>query len=254
MAEPPTQEPGSTPQQADTIAPGVWVILKGLKSRADLNGADAKVIEWVEDVGRWAVKVLGSNEGIRVKADNIEVPKEEHKKPQDNEEEEVDEGEEGEEGEDEEDEEDDESDGSDVVDLDVDDEAAVTIDIHHEPDERLGMDFSGEDDLTITHVVKGSPAHRAGGRRLTGRRVSHINGIEVTTLADAAAAMAKNNPVRVQVEPIEVVRVPEVADPPKEVRFKIPAFAPLNPNMPITFRVKDNTMFYEVSGKPRPPL
>ena len=45
--------------------------LLGLQSRSDLNGKQARILQWIEDKGRWAVQVDGSKELVRVKPDNL---------------------------------------------------------------------------------------------------------------------------------------------------------------------------------------
>ena len=50
---------------------GQWVVLCGLVSRPDLNGVDARLLEEVPSVGRWALHVLHTSERFRVKCANI---------------------------------------------------------------------------------------------------------------------------------------------------------------------------------------
>ena len=51
---------------------GDYAELLGLQSRADLNGKQVRILQWVEDKGRWAVQVVaGTKELMRVKPDNL---------------------------------------------------------------------------------------------------------------------------------------------------------------------------------------
>ena len=43
----------------------------GLQARADLNGREVRVLQWVDARARWAVSVVGSDERILVRAQNL---------------------------------------------------------------------------------------------------------------------------------------------------------------------------------------
>lgn len=49
------------------------VVLQGLQSRADLNGACGKIIKWDGLSGRFIVAVDGAEQGIKVKATNLSI-------------------------------------------------------------------------------------------------------------------------------------------------------------------------------------
>lgn len=60
--------------QADTPMPfekNATVSLAGLQGRADLNGEQGTLLQWVADKGRWAVKMNGSGESLLVKTENL---------------------------------------------------------------------------------------------------------------------------------------------------------------------------------------
>eukprot|EP01065_Artemidia_motanka_P047054 TRINITY_DN7276_c2_g1_i1.p1 TRINITY_DN7276_c2_g1~~TRINITY_DN7276_c2_g1_i1.p1 ORF type:complete len:911 (+),score=195.74 TRINITY_DN7276_c2_g1_i1:54-2786(+) len=72
-----TQASGSGTDGQHRFTIGQWVRLRGLEARAELNGCDARVLEWCSEAGRWAVRVLGSAECVRVRARNLDVVGEE---------------------------------------------------------------------------------------------------------------------------------------------------------------------------------
>lgn len=53
------------------LAAGIRARISGLNGRADLNGKEAEVLHFAEEAGRWAVHVLGTGEGVRVKPANL---------------------------------------------------------------------------------------------------------------------------------------------------------------------------------------
>jgi len=55
----------------DELAPGVHVVIQGLKSRADLNGKAAEVLSWEEVSERWLVQLEGSEERVRCRPENL---------------------------------------------------------------------------------------------------------------------------------------------------------------------------------------
>ena len=59
------------PARAPELKPSALARIQGLQSRADLNGAEVTLLEFASDAGRWAVKVCGRSESIRVKPDNL---------------------------------------------------------------------------------------------------------------------------------------------------------------------------------------
>eukprot|EP01062_Namystynia_karyoxenos_P045178 TRINITY_DN33510_c0_g2_i1.p1 TRINITY_DN33510_c0_g2~~TRINITY_DN33510_c0_g2_i1.p1 ORF type:complete len:516 (+),score=180.43 TRINITY_DN33510_c0_g2_i1:75-1550(+) len=62
----PAQQPPAA-AAARPAKPGQWVTLQGLQARPDLNGADGRLLHFDEGAGRWAVRVLGSGEHVRVR-------------------------------------------------------------------------------------------------------------------------------------------------------------------------------------------
>ena len=50
---------------------GTKVVLHGLVNRPALNGEHAVIQSLVEEIGRWAVKLVGSGEAITVKGENM---------------------------------------------------------------------------------------------------------------------------------------------------------------------------------------
>jgi hypothetical protein len=55
----------------ERLARGQRVLISGLSARDDLNGLAAEVQEWHEDAGRYAILVLLTGEGVRVKPASI---------------------------------------------------------------------------------------------------------------------------------------------------------------------------------------
>ena len=43
----------------------------GLQVRTDLNGRKVRVVRWVEERGRWTVKVVGTGEKVNVREQNL---------------------------------------------------------------------------------------------------------------------------------------------------------------------------------------
>lgn len=55
----------------NSSASGASVVLNGLQSRPELNGLQASVVGWVEDKGRYQVKVPGESLPLGVRPSNL---------------------------------------------------------------------------------------------------------------------------------------------------------------------------------------
>ena len=57
--------------ESGALAAGVRATVAGLQARADLNGREVRVLQWVDARARWAVSVVGSDERILVRPQNL---------------------------------------------------------------------------------------------------------------------------------------------------------------------------------------
>ena len=55
------------------LRPGAQVRLCALRASPELNGVEATVTRWEASVGRWVVRLLGSGQAKRLKAENLEA-------------------------------------------------------------------------------------------------------------------------------------------------------------------------------------
>eukprot|EP01062_Namystynia_karyoxenos_P020408 TRINITY_DN17731_c0_g1_i1.p2 TRINITY_DN17731_c0_g1~~TRINITY_DN17731_c0_g1_i1.p2 ORF type:complete len:218 (+),score=49.51 TRINITY_DN17731_c0_g1_i1:82-654(+) len=74
----PRAAPGSTAHLPGEARPalraGKWATLRGLVARKDLNGQDVRLLEWLPDAGRWAVRQLAlPMEHMRVRPECLEA-------------------------------------------------------------------------------------------------------------------------------------------------------------------------------------
>ena len=63
---------------SDKWEPGDMVQIEGLKSRADLNGRTGVLLQWNAAASRWGVAVVGTDEKVKVRHENLRRSSEEY--------------------------------------------------------------------------------------------------------------------------------------------------------------------------------